>query len=198
MTFDILQAICWSITYVFLIIYAIKFKTHAIPLIAVCLNFSWETIAFLGSIRNMRFSAPLFMHTAWLFLDLIIVCLYMFYETRFRENTKEKRYFVCGYICMLVCLFVLFYKGYMLLSCFTIDLIMAIAFLRFLIKERFYRSWILCFVGIFKLLGDFFAWLFYRDDPIVNIIGVVVLFCNIIYLIILRIKSVNTLSKEAI
>ena len=117
---DYLQATFWSLTYVLLIIYAIRFNRHGIPLVAVCLNFAWETVALAGSILGGIFSIELIIHVAWFSLDLIIILLYLFYEKR--HHKWEKVLFILFYICLTALLAYLFIKGYMLLSCFCIDL----------------------------------------------------------------------------
>jgi len=189
MTADHIQGICWSITYILLIVYAIQFKTHGIPLIAVCLNFAWETVALGGSLLNQNFSSVLIIHTAWFALDCIIIFLFYCYETKIKENRKEKVVFAWAYIICVVCLVILFLNGYMLLSCFVIDLIMAVSFLVFLISKPIYIGWNIYAVGVFKLLGDLFAWRYYRDVFLVDYIGIAVLAWNIFYLLTLVVKT---------
>lgn len=185
---DYLQAILWSLTYVFLIIYAVKFKQHGIPLLAILLNFAWETVALTYSIRSMQISGPLIIHIAWFSLDFTIVALY-FYEKN--SSKKQKLMFLLGYAVSTAFLVFLFKYGYMLLSCFCIDLIMAIAFLVFVLFNRVCKHWLSYLIAVTKLLGDTFAWLFYKSEEVVNIIGILVLACNITYLIILLCKKTN-------
>lgn len=187
--FDYLQAIFWSLTYICLITYAIKFKVHGIPLVAVCLNFAWETVALINSIRIGSLSPVFMIHIVWFSLDLIIVTLFLFYETRIHENKKQKLVFIISYICSVICLWILFEKGYMLLSCFSIDLIMAITFYLFVLFERIKRHFISYLIGFFKFLGDMFAWLYYRNTVYIEVIGIIVLMCNIAYIIVLLRKN---------
>ena len=189
MTFDHLQAICWSITYVFLIIYAVKFKTHGIPLLAICLNFAWETLALVGSLLSSSFSIVLLIHIAWFSLDLVMVCLFMVYESGIKENRHQKMWVIYGYLGLICGLSILFHNGYMLLSCFVIDLIMAISFLWGISFKHMKKSLILYVVGTFKLLGDMFAWRYYRSYFGIELIGIIVLICNTIYLFILAVKK---------
>jgi len=191
MTSDHLQAICWSVTYILLIIYSVKHKMHAIPLTAICLNFAWETTALMGSIINGNFSVILLIHVVWFSLDLVMVLLYMFYESGSRENREEKKHFWRAYILSTVCLTVLFRCGYMLLSCFVIDLIMAVSFVVFLIRRQCPRSWLLYLIGCTKLLGDLFAWQYYGSKELIYLIGICVLGCNIIYMMILLFRDVQ-------
>ena len=185
---DYLQAFFWSLTYVFLIIYAVKFKQHGIPLLAILLNFAWETVALTYSIRAMQISGPFIIHIAWFSLDSIIVALY-FHEKK--SSKKQKLMFLLGYAVSTAFLVFLFKYDYMLLSCFCIDLIMAIAFLAFIFYQRVYKHLISYSISILKLLGDLFAWQHYKNAEFINIIGILVLACNIVYLIVLIYKKTD-------
>lgn len=68
---DDLQAVLWSVTYIFIIVYTIKFKEMGIPLIALVSNFAWETIALLRTtIVDGKTNVT---HIVWISLDLLIV-----------------------------------------------------------------------------------------------------------------------------
>ena len=188
--FDYLQAVFWSITYILLIVYAFKYKTHAIPILAVVLNFSWETLALTGSILNWELTGGLIIHIAWFFLDLIIIAFLLFYDIY--NTKKEKATLIIGYIISVVCLFFAFHSGYMLLSCFIIDLIMAILFLLHILLRKTKRNILSFLIGLFKLLGDMFAWLYYMDNLHIPIIGLCVLILNVGYLIVLVCKKTDS------
>ena len=187
--FDYLQGIFWSLTYICLIIYAIKFKAHGIPLVAICLNFAWETVALANSVHNRDLSSILIIHILWFSLDLIIVNLFLFQETRIYENKKPKLIFIISYICLVMCFWIFFEKGYMLLLSYLSDLIMAIAFYFFVLFDRVKQHCISYLVGFFKFFGDMFAWLYYRDAVYIEVIGIIVLICNIAYIVVLLKKS---------
>ena len=68
---DDLQAVLWSVTYILIIVYTIKFKEMGIPLIALVSNFAWETIALLRTtIVDGKTNVT---HIVWISLDLLIV-----------------------------------------------------------------------------------------------------------------------------
>lgn len=184
---DYLQAFFWSLTYIFLIIYALVFKRHGIPLIAICLNFAWETIALAGSILFMRISGPMIIHISWFTLDFVIITLYLFKEKNSPEKTKKA--FISAYLIFIIFFIILFKNGYMLISSFCIDLIMAIAFLCFVLFQHVRKHWISYTIAVTKLLGDIMAWQFYKEYPGINSIGILVLICNIAYLLILLCKK---------
>lgn len=196
MTADHLQAVFWSLTYILLIAYGIKYKTHGIPLIAICLNFAWETVALGAAFYVRSFSVAMLIRGAWFLLDCVIVFLYYFHETKFTENRMEKIRFAWAFFGSAICLVVLFLYGYMLISSFVIDLIMAVAFLHYVLHKKIQTGWMEYAIGITKLLGDLFAWTYYRRVLVVDRIGMCVLVCNICYLIIIIIK--NARMKKAV
>ncbi|MBQ7380016.1 MAG: hypothetical protein IJW70_10125 [Clostridia bacterium] len=185
---DYVQAAFWSLTYVFLIIYAIKFKRHGIPLASICLNFAWETVALGQSLMMGEFTGSLIVHIAWFSLDLVILLLFLFCETPEPKVKWKKWIFLISYVCSSVLLMFVFSKGYMLLSCFVIDLIMAVDFIVFVLFRRVKKHWISYVIGGSKLIGDMCAWLFYRDAFSINFIGSIVLLCNLVYVSILLCK----------
>lgn len=185
--FDILQASFWSITYVLLVIYAIKYKMHGIPLTAICLNYGWETVALIRSIINGA-KVALVIHIAWFVLDSIIVALFLFHETRLCHALKQKLMFLTTWLLLIIVLFPVFENGGMLLSCFMIDLIMSVAFLFFAFGKELVFSPLSISIGITKFVGDICAWFQYRYNPIVEIIGIIVMICNSAYILILSYK----------
>ena len=136
MSFDILQAIFWSVTYCLLIAYSLKNKNHALPLTAICLNFAWETVSLMKSILYNTDIIVFSIHIAWFSLDMIMVLLFLLFEDKQANPLFAKLLFLSAYLISVASLFLLFDIGYMLLSCFSIDLIMACAFILFLIKQK--------------------------------------------------------------
>ena len=193
--FDVLQAVFWSLTYIFLIVYAIKYKKHGIPLVAICLNYAWETVSLTQSILNGAQTA-LIIHITWFLLDTVIVALFLFHETSIFQNQRDKLVFLVSYAASIIFLAALFKSGGMLVSCFAIDLIMAIAFLAFAFGKEMVFSLISISIGITKLIGDLFAWLYYRYESIVDLIGIIVLLCNIAYILILLYKYFNKIKNK--
>ncbi len=197
MSLDILQAIFWSVTYCLLIAYSLKNKHHSIPLTAICLNFAWETVALATSILNHVVFSVLAIHIAWFSLDLIMVVLFLFFEDKQSNTLSAKLLFLSAYLICIAALLFLFDNGYMLLSCFIIDLIMAVAFVYFLFKQKLSSFLHVFLIGTFKLFGDLFAWLYYFNNQLIPIIGCLVLICNIAYLVllVLKTKSNNATTK---
>ena len=97
------------------------------------------------------------------------------------EKKKFWCIFIALYLIEVLSLYFIFAKpGGMLLSCFTIDLIMAVAYCVFSLKGRFRKNWLSICLCSTKFLGDFFAWVYYREySKAVLYIGIVVSALNI-------------------
>lgn len=187
---DVMQASFWSLAYVFFIIYSLKNKTHGISLISIVLNFSWETNALLADIIN---NVNNWIHIFWFSLDLIIIILALYY---LRDKSKTILTLL-SFICITVTLYFVFKIDYgMLVSCFIIDLIMAIDFHRYFNRTDLKVDLIYIMTAVCKFFGDMFAWLCYRNyTQIVNIIGGVVLFLNIYFLLLILDKYKNGIQQ---
>lgn len=189
MLFDVLAGLFWSLTYILSIVYSIKYKANGIPIFCICSNFGWETIALIQSIFVWKsFSPAVMVHIAWFILDAVIVMLYLLYESKWNENFGKKTAFVLYYAFTLILFTVAFNNGGMLLSSFIIDLIMAVVFIFFAFRKEMIFSLLSITIGITKLIGDAFAWLCYKFDSTVNLIGIMALIFNSAYIIVLSHK----------
>lgn len=172
---DKIQILLWSITYILIIIFSYSNGSKrqiAIPITAVILNFSWEFVAFVGS-------GGYWAHTLWLFLDLAIVAYSLY-------SLKHIRKVIFAIICCIalmalvtvVCLYV---RQGMLISCFAIDLIMAVSFW-WQRKNLLAKGKVI--IAITKLLGDLAAWMYYAPKhKMVFVMGLLVFIVNTAYLI---------------
>lgn len=169
---DDIQVVFWSITYILSIVYALRKKTHIIPHPAILCNLAWETVALLchGMIG----------HIVWFSLDVVIAFLFLL---RVRYSKKAKAAWI---ICLLFMIAVLWkvFRGSngMLISVFAIDLLMAILFCLKLWRDRSGSILGLC-IAVTKLIGDLAAWCVYSHNSFVYVTGIVVLICNIAYLV---------------
>lgn len=170
--FDILQIILWSIAYLLIILATFKNKDHkliSIPYSAAILNFTWEINALIKS-------KGMWAHILWVSLDLLII-IYLIYTL----NNKKKVIFILFIALNIILLNYLFtLTNGVLLSCFMIDLIMAIVFL---VNYKNMSKTFKISIALCKMLGDLFAWQYYKYNEIVNIIGIIVLIINFIYFI---------------
>lgn len=74
-SFDVLQGLFWSVTYILIIVYNAKNRNTNIPLIAIFINFAWEIKALLQDIAVEETAS--FIHIAWCGLDAAIVGSYL-------------------------------------------------------------------------------------------------------------------------
>lgn len=173
--FDILQVVCWSITYILIILAGLenlqlgKMKM-SIPCLAVILNLSWEFCA-------LSLSDGYWGHVLWFGLDIII----FFINYIFLERKKDKIIYTGMCVCSAAILFGIFQLSQgMLLSCFVIDLIMAASFL---FSQKFLSVKLKLPIAVMKLLGDAFAGAYYCSASVmVAVIAALVLIINSIYL----------------
>lgn len=170
---DTIQIVFWSITYILIIIAGFQsseIKKVSMPYIAGILNFGWEACA-------LQYSKGLWGHMLWLSLDMVIV----YYGFRYLLTLKSKMLYVGSiYLLILVLSYVFTLADGMLISVFVIDVIMA---LLFLLNRKKLSHKMKVPIAVTKLLGDAFAGLHYASElPIIRIMAVFVLLCNLIYL----------------
>ena len=173
--FDQLQFVFWSITYILIIFYTINRKSIGIPPFAISLNFAWETASvfydlFLGGVN--------YFHIIWFALAAVIVLLFFVWCKPLYFQSKY--IFALVYLLALFVIVPLFFKTDfgMLISSFTLDFIMAIEYLFYVINDMDYCVLSSC-ICITKFVGDFFAWLFYLSNIIVFVLGIIVQFVNL-------------------
>ncbi|EPY2527527.1 hypothetical protein ACXA0J_002086 [Listeria monocytogenes] len=91
----LLSGIAWTIVYIELIRNGIKYKTYAMPLFALSLNFAWEIIYSVNDlvINSNSVGVQGLVNLIWACFDLIIVYTYFKYGKKyFPENAKK--YFI--------------------------------------------------------------------------------------------------------
>ena len=84
-------AVVWLAAYVLAIRTGFREKTYAIPLLAVCLNITWELTHSL--VFRPATPADLYNHLAWLVLDLIILAQVFRYGRRMQRIEPVRRHF---------------------------------------------------------------------------------------------------------
>lgn len=187
---DILQAVFWTATYFLIILYSKKENVSAIPPLSISLNFAWETVALFSDLLNTGFTpgTGFFIHLSWFSFDVLIAYLYLKKCFPLYLPKNEKKIFSSIYPLAVISLFFIFkYVPFgMLASCFTIDIIMATEWLLYLKDICLPKNVLLLAIGVTKLLGDFFAWVQYKNELMfVNVIGIIVLIINVAFLGIL-------------
>ena len=171
---EVALGICWSVSYFLICVYSLKYREEKkvfMPLIAGAMNFGWE-------IHALIVSKGLWTHIVWLLLDVIIIA-YNLYALK----TSQKVLYTTFTILLIISLYFIFripqIDG-MLISSFAIDIIMAIEYLVF-IKALSNKGRTL--IGVFRLLGDLFAWISNgKLSTFVSVVGVLVLIINLLYI----------------
>lgn len=170
---DHVQIILWSIAYVLIIYNEIKYRNEKacfMPLVSGCLNFAWE-------INAICFGGRSYAHWLWASLDTVIF-LYNLWVIKNVYGKIKYSIALLGMICVLAYVFQI--KNGMLISVFTIDLIMAADFVRSVRNISLHGK---IPIAVAKLLGDAAAWLHYLSkSSVVTVIGIVVLLLNLYYL----------------
>ena len=174
--FDLLQALFWSATYVLIIIFNIKYRSLGIPPIAMATNFAWETTALV------RYGSVI--HIAWFSLDLIIIITYFMLCKP--VYLRHKLYLPILYVVEMAAFYAIFEAGGMLLSSFVIDCTMAIEYLIYIYiyntadeRQPTQAPLLLIALCSTKLIGDLFAWIYYREfSKTVFVIGILVFSLN--------------------
>ena len=187
MTFDILQAVFWSLTYILVILHIGLFKINPMPACVLIGNFSWELTAICKDFPEIIngdsiFDNGLLIHIAWVSIDAIIIIVSI--ANSVWNLKKTAMVLACSVSLSIFLYFVFDIPGGMLVSCFTIDIFMAIYWFIDLknIKEVKYPTCnrFILLIGISKFLGDLFAFLYYSEFSIfVTIAGLIVLLFNI-------------------
>lgn len=171
---EYLLGVFWILSYLFVVYGGFKYrheKLFFMPIVAGALNFAWE-------IHALRMSGGYWVHIIWLALD----CFILLQNIYFLSSLKKRIVYCVAEIMLIILLFFIFsiksFDG-MLISSFVIDIIMACEYL-FVIKKLSPRY--LLIIGVFRLLGDCFAWIGnMRFSVFVTIAGAIVLLVNIIY-----------------
>lgn len=80
----IISGVCWTIAYLSLIYRGFKDKTCGMPLVALSLNFSWETV--FSFIYKTEDTALNIVNPIWFILDLIILITYIMYSYKYLNH----------------------------------------------------------------------------------------------------------------
>jgi len=131
--------VLWMVAYIAIIWVGFRNKTYAIPIFAVCLNFSWEVIFSVfrppmtgtGEIDWTKLA----MFIGWMLIDIIIVFQCFKFGKREQANAEIRRYFHIGLMISILLAVIWMWtfteqihdnNGHM--SAYTINLIMSMLF----------------------------------------------------------------------
>lgn len=170
---DTAMALFWSLAYACMVVYSFiyrKEKKPFMPLIAGTLSFGWEVQAFITS-------GGYWGHIAWLTLDCFILVYNLYILGSFKKRLSYAAVVVASIVGFYGVFSITFFDG-MLISSFVIDIIIAVQYMCSIIHISPRGRTI---IGIFRLLGDLFAWFANKEPTVVFVIGAVVLLINLLY-----------------
>lgn len=161
--------IFWVLTYVFIVSKGFKDKTYGMPVIALCINFSWE---FIFSFIQPHSPPQLFINYLWFGLDTIIVFQFFKYcKNEFPSLSSLKIYSAFGL--MTIAAFSTILLSAILLGdlrgvyiAFGQNLLMSILFVIMFLKRGKGLRGQSIFIAVFKMLGTGLTSIyFYLNEP---------------------------------
>jgi hypothetical protein len=139
--FGALGCIGWLVAYLLVIRQGFREQTYGIPLMAVCLNFSWEIMT------SFVLSGPVplwhFFDRAWLLFDVVIVWQLFKYGRNTEQLPEIKRYFYPVLVFSIVLGFFgqyaftrTYYDPFGIIIAFVINLVMSVLFILMFYRRR--------------------------------------------------------------
>lgn len=152
--------------------------------ITIFINFSWETASVIfSSMFGLGFSQANFIRFSWFFFDIFILAIFLYKFKKDPNNIKPLYPYLLLY-CVLTILFFCCFKYLkhgMVISAFIIDGHMEMMFWKN--KRKFDPSNRLL-IGVFKILGDLFAGIFYCTlHYVAGLLAIVALTFDVLYII---------------
>lgn len=151
-------AACWLVAYVITIVRGFKEKTFGIPLVAICLNFTWELM------DSFFLPDPILLWKvidyAWLLMDFVIVYQLWRFGEREQSQPELRKYFHPMVLLLMGCAFLgqyswvtTFHDTLGLVLAFVINLVMSALFIGFFFERRATGRGLSLPVAWLKMLG---------------------------------------------
>lgn len=105
----LISGICWTIVYIELIRLGFRDKTFGMPLFALALNISWESIQFFIDIFYRTTTVQTWINVVWFLLDLVIIYTYFRYGKKEFPKSMNQNYFIPWSLIVLLTAFILEY-----------------------------------------------------------------------------------------
>ncbi|OWY63495.1 hypothetical protein B7486_52805 [cyanobacterium TDX16] len=157
----ILSGIFWTITYLLIIRRSIQDQSVGMPLVALCMNISWE---FIFSFVFPSHKPQLYVNYVWSFLDLVIVIQYLKFNKfefskHFPPNFFHPNFFSTLAVSFFNMLFITYDFGRdrgAIYTAFQINLIMSMLFIYMLLSRGNFRGQSM-YIAIAKTIGTAYA-----------------------------------------
>jgi hypothetical protein len=151
--------VCWIVGYALMIRKCFRDRAYGLPLVAICLNISWE---FLG---GFVFHDPswlwVYTNRAWFVLDLVVVAQLLIYGRALQTVPEMRRhYFKVVAVTLLLAItgeysFVEYYHDRLgLVTAFIINAIMSVLFVALYFQRREHRRGLSLGAAWLKMLGS--------------------------------------------
>lgn len=105
----LISGISWTIVYIELIRLGFRDKTFGMPLFALALNISWESLQFFIDVFNRTISVQTWINLVWFLLDIVILYTYFRFGREEFPESMNRNYFIPWSIIVLLTAFVLEY-----------------------------------------------------------------------------------------
>lgn len=187
---DYIEAIFWCFAYL-TIIYTAFFNRNErrfpISATTIFINLAWETASIVLYVIDygleINFNRASFIRYSWFILDIFIFILY-YHKTKLSQNSKKTLYFYITFYLFLAIIFFLCFNHFeygMPISAFIIDAHMEILYWK---NRKELDPANRLTISIFKILGDFFAGMYYgRCHWFVFILAVVAFVFDVMYIV---------------
>lgn len=157
----ILSGIFWTIAYLLIIRRSIQDQSVGMPLVALCMNISWE---FIFSFIFPSDKPQLYINYVWFFLDLVIVMQYLKlgkfeFSKHFPKSFFYAAFFSILAVSFLNMLFITYDFGAekgAIYTAFQINLIMSILFIYMLLSRGGIKGQSI-YIAIAKIIGTLCA-----------------------------------------
>nr|WP_322711290.1 hypothetical protein [Nostoc sp. ChiSLP03a]MDZ8212494.1 hypothetical protein [Nostoc sp. ChiSLP03a] len=195
-TFAILSGIFWTVAYLLIVRRSIQDKSVGMPLVAVCLNISWE---FIFSFMFKSRKPQLYINYVWFFLDSIILIQYLrFGKLNFRQHSSKTAFYTAFFSVLAVSFFNMLFIVYEFgrnnsatYIAFQINLIMSMLFLYMLLSRSSVAGQSM-YIAIAKMIGTACASLsVYLSQPssiLLAFLYVSIFLFDLVYSILLYLK----------
>lgn len=192
------SGVLWSITYILIIYRGFKDKNYGMPIVALCLNVSWE---FIFAAIYPMILAQRIINYVWFALDLVILVTYFLYYKKDFPESLDKRLFIPQFLLLFSTSFlgVLFitiefddYSG--VYSAFLQNLIMSMFFLAMLFRRNNVSGQSI-YIALAKMLGTlgptilvFMNVYEMQNGVFVKFLGIGCLIFDLFYILLLYLK----------
>lgn len=192
----ILSGIFWTIAYLLIIRRSIQDQSVGMPLVALCMNISWEFIfSFIFPSDKPQF----YINYVWFFLDLVIVMQYLKlgkfeFSRHFPKNFFHAVFFSTLAVSFLNMLFITYEFGRekgTIYTGFQINLIMSILFIYMLLSRSDIKGQSI-YIAIAKMIGTACAsisiYLSFPSSMLLIFLYLSIFLFDLVYSVLLHIK----------